>query len=1728
MAKFSSRKSSWKSRTTRLTAVIGTAFLCLLLSNSLAGRAAAEWSDYYENTDLITVNDFINIRPAVAVDPNTGTVHMTYTSITPGSGDHEIFYRNNTGAEGILAEPVILTNLSYSIDNDYSDVAVDKNGDAHVVFSGKILSAYYPSVYQIFYVNNTLGDFVDPVPLFETEFDKRRASIEVDENLTVHIMYEQLFSGIDDKWHFVYFNMTNATHMSEPVSFRPAISEDVYNQQIQEVNSYAIPNGSTLEHHLPIFRNHIPGTRTTGGRLNLTAITPANEYRTVYDVTSPTFTYNMSTYWQVENQSLATSFYLTEQSYISQVGIYGAWDKNFLGNVELIIADDYKVDYDITGGCSTTMKSAVALNTSAGLGWHTIATQSAATVYDPGLWWVILNITNNGGTQVANWSGQAQDSAYPDPWTYNHTYEEYYNLTGDWQPGLRLRTRKTGTFTAADVNLHVNGTMVNESIGYEWVNLSDFGKGSYNATFNRSASIQFKLNHTLEGPTPAGYQTYADQLTLTLDYDENVFPVGVSDEYLQIQESNPLTIRATSGIVNVTPTLNASTEYWTVYDAAAGAQNYTIGPNVTLNNQSLSTVFNLTEPSRVPSVSLLAQWANPDDEFRLLIADDYDWTAATIHSNVSLPASGTEGWHEFATENPDLILDPGTYHVIVRHTYIDGTGSFNWTGTNALPAVYKNPVNQSWGAGFGPLDVDWQAALRVTTLAMNSSTNAWTRNYLPEQVDLEIDGNFVNHSIGFTWAQTRYGVLDLNVSANRSVVVDFAVNNTIETVNQISIPIIKDWQETHPIPYYDFTMACQNADLKFTKVGSVQSLRAVYTRGGVLAHVETNSTTGYRVWRGIDVDWNGTVDAPQFAIQEDLVYVAYEKVWSDAGGPHRDVHVANSTNGGLTFNQPVNITTNYANATHNATITFTGAGIVEVGYIRDGIIHDFVPVQELVVTNNYYDYFGFVDVLRANQSANNYMRYTTPILVSLNESISLYYSSQKNYGQWQRNKICGYSYTLLYSREDQAQTLQVEEDNLGYYLFENLDISYGPLPADMPITVEIEDLFSGTKWVNQTVLPKDGGYRQTLHFWNDQEYFISNGSYRLSIYNSSNQASLVRLLIDGTEIYAPSSDQMPHYYLVDLENNRVQLNYSLSTQTGLITGLEWQWWSSLGVFISEGSDRLGTFTQSNNIDWYTIDMEAGETYNFSVSETNASDYTDFALFNSTPRLSNMNNAIWNVSTQGDGYADYLYDCPADGSYYLIVKKNQYQHRYTYQFSFDRCPRMGNLITPGYGETFRNTNVTLNFSVNLLDELEAGYLGHYHVQVSRSADFQNTMDYTVPYVQNEQQASLDLSTDPDFTAGYYYYWRMRVYSARDHHSPWTGASMFKVDDTPPNAPVINAVPQFTTATSLTLSWVATSNDSFGIASYTLYWDTVPTFTPGSNTMQTRSTTSTSYTISNLVTDEYYFWVKCSDAAGWVSALSAPASTIALTSGGEVDRNLVQQQQFTYQLGDFVEYEITHVISEDTDAANRPYVYEPTLLQRVTTGTSAGSKTPIRYQAGDRVHFWIKQFEPDWPIPVWADVYHRGVDDSQFENIDTNDTLPCQIYLTNDNLTYQFEVMKSWLRTRLPTSTVLYSLNYSASVQVGGNNVDARCFTFWEVVEGTEEDQTLITFAYDKNSGVLLELYLYDGQAKKGYSMKLIDTSFDLEVTSSWQGPVYLVIGIVVLIAITGYFIRRLER
>jgi len=181
------------------------------------------------STDLF--NQDAKEFPSIAVHASN-VAHIVYAHKDAdgvGTDDSKIniYYVTVTGGSTV-STPVRISDDTFGNDALTPEIAIDENGDAHVVYVSKNST---DAKLNIYYVNNIGGTWSSPVSVSDDGFNQDvglNPSIAVDSNGEVHVVYAHKDGAIDAKVN-IYYASNSGGSWSSP----ERISDDTWNQDAQ-------------------------------------------------------------------------------------------------------------------------------------------------------------------------------------------------------------------------------------------------------------------------------------------------------------------------------------------------------------------------------------------------------------------------------------------------------------------------------------------------------------------------------------------------------------------------------------------------------------------------------------------------------------------------------------------------------------------------------------------------------------------------------------------------------------------------------------------------------------------------------------------------------------------------------------------------------------------------------------------------------------------------------------------------------------------------------------------------------------------------------------------------------------------------------------------------------------------------------------------------------------------------------------------------------------------------------------------------------------------------------------------------------------------------------------------------------------------------------------------------------------------------------------------------------
>lgn len=720
-----------------------------------------------------------------------------------------------------------------------------------------------------------------------------------------------------------------------------------------------------------------------------------------------------------------------------------------------------------------------------------------------------------------------------------------------------------------------------------------------------------------------------------------------------------------------------------------------------------------------------------------------------------------------------------------------------------------------------------------------------------------------------------------------------------------------------------------------------------------------------------------------------------------------------------------------------------------------------------------------------------------------NTVVGLYAKSIKS-ATWETPDLYSFGYELFYkkSASEYHEFELLNESPNGNYLIEGLEIYYNGSDADLDLNVTYKDRSSGLTYSNLTTILPQGSQNKYL-WWHPGSYMVSQGhNYDLTIKFDASGNEVLQIPITPAELAVSHSGSYVYTYNLSSDNYPDGKNCPYEIDIRIAFDFS-------GKFIktSEGS-TLGTFDTDNYADFGIIRMNKDDWYNFTF-QTDVPGANAY-LFPASTQLFDPDNAIytWNHTLAGKTTKNN-YQCTSTGNYYVLIENREYESTVDYYFEYQRAPRNITLSSPANNIVY-NWDTTKFTTLKWTRDSADTDLKYYKIQISDQENFGNIID--------EQTFVAALTSQYTFTnteSEKWFYWRVKATDNDGNTGEYDQEWRFSFDSVTPDAPTFDQSELFFTQQSFDIEWNEPSDGIYEVTYYNVYRSLDPDFTPGPNTMITDPGDVRNPEIQQDLerNDRYYYYVEAVDQVGHTSDLSEKL-TVTYSFGGAVDASY-QTDGFQAQVGDILEYEITWVESDDLDGYNNPQM------------TYRNKK----FIAGTKFHFWLQDVDIKDVLPVRGDWYSYAANTSAraYYYLEEDD-LDLTMFVTNKNETYQELVYNLTITKLLPDYTLGSDLSltkYYSTWNDEWNKVrSVVCYTYATEPE-SDRGQTSVTFVLDIDTGVLLEMILYNKNTDYGYSMRLITTTANLS-TSGWSwAPIAVPLFIGAVAAVVYAVLKKLE-
>ena len=689
------------------------------------------------------------------------------------------------------------------------------------------------------------------------------------------------------------------------------------------------------------------------------------------------------------------------------------------------------------------------------------------------------------------------------------------------------------------------------------------------------------------------------------------------------------------------------------------------------------------------------------------------------------------------------------------------------------------------------------------------------------------------------------------------------------------------------------------------------------------------------------------------------------------------------------------------------------------------------------------------------------------------------------------------------------------------WLLEAIQISYNTTAqSDMDLMVRITDEVTNVTWNNVSSINGEGGEVTNITFFQPDNYFIAQNDFTVEILNGSNQENLMRIDIDPLDLtYIEEED---YNYSSNNFINGTYFPYRIKEAIGEYFTTIFYFEEGLSDDEVEERDTIsqsdgGKFKSYNVIDFYKFYMQAGEQYNMSLTATgDGAENCRIMIFNSSNQITDPAKALYVNTTASFNESYFTFYADTTDTYFITIENTKFGEEYDYTFIHKVCPMTANLIYPAKGKYLNQEEIEFTWGPNDEEDgvktPETYFLRVYdeNYVMKYEDEFDSTITaYNLTVIGG---AELDLNDG-------IYYWTVQI-SSSDGLKSKEIFQEFRLDTTPPNAPMVYTPEGYFQIGQFRVNWTEPSDAPFNVDYYELYRGSTSDFqcTPNNKISIGDTLKSTSYWESNMDSEVYYYKVIAVDNVGLKSEPSNAGRYVVAISGYPDPLG----QNFQVLAGDFLEYQFVDVYDEDTK--------DPSELYANFNGRS--------YQVNTLIRFWLSDVSSDAVIPVRGNLYKKSTNTTaQQAELDYTlvgkeiDIFPL---VTSPDTDYQKEVFDVFLARNFEGKTFSHQMKESQYFDTF-QAIDVVVHSYSTDIDYDKEKISDINFEYDsaifvvdKNTGVVLELTIYNSKDNQGYGLKLVETNIELSTFNFIWIPFIIIAVLGIIAAIINQIVKKLER
>ena len=825
-----------------------------------------------------------------------------------------------------------------------------------------------------------------------------------------------------------------------------------------------------------------------------------------------------------------------------------------------------------------------------------------------------------------------------------------------------------------------------------------------------------------------------------------------------------------------------------------------------------------------------------------------------------------------------------------------------------------------------------------------------------------------------------------------------------------------------------------------------------------------------------------------------------------------EIYARNVTSGGLSAAD--RFTTNAVND-GNPDVVIDNSNNTHVYYTRNASATD----AKLYVRDNHDTPFnveeeliGYEELPNTDIKNNVIMIYNFDVDIADDAIFVIYAANYERIGVgFTEPHFYTFGYHLFYNYgNDDYQTFSYYEPAIGEYIVESLVLNYDLSGPDWNVTFKFTDLISNATWENNTILPAAGGEQQRIRFYSPDNYFITKNNYTFEILNGSTGNGLLKMDFDPTAIeayqtYNLTSPAFPNgthfnytlfedflYFFIEFEFKPINPFTSVPCYAG-------------GYIDGELGLQGGGFDSTNYADLFKFNMIEGDLYNFSYW-ANTSDINLY-FFNDSIQVTKPGYAILNYTSNSTQTQYITFICNETGKYYAFLEDTSFNADSIYYLNYSIAPKAPILYTPADNSYSNSTLIECQWRINPNDEVSD--IGGFKIFISDVPTFASHIWVR----QDEDQWLYSIIGDYKYYHYFFiipgnvkYYWRVQAHDKDGNYGLPSDRSV-NIDTVAPQAPVLQEPEGVFLSNYVTLNWSEPSDSPFTVQYYNVY------VSNSRNGVYTKISTDTyvtheRYTDANKLSDKYYYKVSAVDHVGYESPLSNSIEAI-VAIGGWVN---ARYQHFSVHPGNYFEYQIIDVINKEEADPQKHFI----------------SFNDYTFQRNAILHFYIENVNVTDVFPVSGRWYQRPINETtiypRYIPVDEANAnfIPM---ITSSNTTYQ-KTICDWFVAKLFTVGFNYTMKNTTFIY-GGLVREVVVHSYIGTIDIADKFSSVM-FVYDKYTGILIEMTVYDKYDDDGYTIKLIYSSYPLATSVLIWNSVFFIIGLCIIAAIVNQIIKRLEK